>query len=62
MMKIYSLKHGSLNEQDRLELARLLIKAGYTVRIGAEAPPSNPKGNKRHFVEFTEGGTSNAQV
>lgn len=60
MMKIYSLKSGSLNEQDRLELARLLIKAGYTVRIGAEAPPSNPKGQKRYFVEFNEGSASNA--
>lgn len=25
-------KGGSLNDQERLELARLLIKAGYTVR------------------------------
>ena len=53
-MKIYSLKNGSLNEAERLELARLLIKAGYTVRVGSEAPPSNPKGTKRHFVEYTE--------
>jgi hypothetical protein len=28
-------KGGSLNDQERLELCRLLIKAGYTVRIGA---------------------------
>lgn len=61
-MKIYSLKQSALNEQDRLELAKLLIKAGYTVRIGAEAPQTNPKGVKRYFVEFFEGGTPNAQM
>ena len=27
---------GNLNEQERLELARLLIKAGYIVRIGRQ--------------------------
>lgn len=59
-MKIYSVKNGSLNEADRLELARLLVKAGYLVRIGAEPPPNNPKGTKKYFVEFTEGGTTNA--
>ena len=53
-MKIYSLKSGSLNETDRLELARLLIKAGYTVRLGSELPPGNKTGAKRYFVEFTE--------
>lgn len=53
-MRIYSLKSGSLNEADRLELARLLIKAGYTVRLGAEPPPGNPKGAKKYFVEFNE--------
>lgn len=57
-MKIYSLKYGSLNEQDRLEMARLLIKAGYTVRIGAESPP-NSNGKKMYFVEFSEGGKMN---
>ena len=33
---IYAQKGGSLNDIDRLELCRLLIKAGYTVRIGSE--------------------------
>lgn len=31
--KIKSVRKNTLNEQDRLELARLLIKAGYCVRI-----------------------------
>lgn len=35
-MKITDQKHGKLNEQDRLELARLLVKAGYTVSLGKE--------------------------
>jgi hypothetical protein len=35
-MKIFEQKHGRLNEDDRLTMARLLIKAGYTVRIGKE--------------------------
>lgn len=30
-MKIYAQKNGSLNENDMLELARLLFKAGYMV-------------------------------
>lgn len=55
MMKIYGLKQGALNEQERLELAKLLIKAGYTVRLGTEILP-NSKNSKRYFVEFYEEG------
>ena len=51
-MKIYSLKNGSLNEADRLELSRLLIKAGYTVRIGQEKAAG--KNTNVIFVEFKE--------
>ncbi len=36
--KIYAQKGGALNDQERLELCRLLVKAGYTVRIMAEKP------------------------
>ena len=54
-MKIYSLKSGSLNEQDRLELARLLIKAGYAVRLGREKPQGKPNSQYSYFVEFSEG-------
>jgi hypothetical protein len=32
-VKIHNQKNGKLNDADRLALAALLIKAGYTVRI-----------------------------
>lgn len=51
-MKIHSLKNGSLNEADRLEMARLLVKAGYTVRIGKEKAPG--KNTNIIFIEFKE--------
>ena len=34
--KIEAQKGFTLNEEDRLQIARLLIKAGYSVRIGKE--------------------------
>ena len=36
--KITVQKNGRFNDEDRLALAQLLIKAGYTVRIGKEKP------------------------
>jgi hypothetical protein len=53
-MKIYTLKSGTSNEADRLELARLLIKMGYTVRVDREKIGS--KDVYRHFVEYNENG------
>lgn len=50
-MRIYEQKHGSMNESDRLALATLLIKAGYTVRIGRERPPGKQSGWV-HYVEY----------
>ena len=35
-MKITDQRNGRLVESERIELAKLLIKAGYTVRIGKE--------------------------
>lgn len=35
-MKLTTQPGGNLTDADRLELAKLLIKAGYTVRIHAE--------------------------
>ena len=52
--KIRVQKTGVLNEADRLELARLLVKAGYTVRIGKERPSNKPTGTPVHFVEYEE--------
>ena len=33
-MKVYAQKDGALSKNERLELAGLFIKAGYTVRLG----------------------------
>lgn len=52
--KIYILRGGSLTDADRIELARLLIKAGYTVRIGRETPPGGSKSVV--FVGYSAGG------
>ena len=50
-IKIILPKYNGLNEADRLELGRLLIKAGFTVRLGSEK-----RNNKTvYFVEFWEG-------
>ena len=51
-MKIYEQKDGQLNKDDRLELAKLLVKAGYTVRIGKEKPKG--KSTNIQFVEYME--------
>lgn len=44
-----------LNEEERLAIARLLIKAGYSVRIGYRIIPGNAKGKKGYIVEYWEG-------
>ena len=50
--RITSVKNGSLKEQDRLEIAQYLIKAGYTVRCGREKTAD--KSTYTYFVEFWE--------
>ena len=59
--RIHALKHGALNEQDRLILAQLLIKAGYTVRIGKTK--SNLKSNAQNiiFIEYWDGSNPSEQ-
>ena len=47
--RISSVKDKGLNEQERLELAKLLIKAGYVVKIGREKPPG-----KNSYVYYVE--------
>ena len=49
-MKIFEQKCGRLNEEDRLELARLLVKAGYKVSLGREKAPGRTA--NVYFVEF----------
>lgn len=53
MAKIENVKSGGLNEADRLEIGMLLLKAGYTVRLGKDKP-TNSK-TYQHFVEYFEG-------
>ena len=44
---------GRLNEQERLELSRLLVKAGYAVKQGREKP--NPKNTTyKYYIEYWE--------
>ena len=56
MAVIKSIRGGSagLNEEDRLAIAQLLIKAGYPVKIGYRLVPGNAKGKKEYVVEYEE--------
>ena len=56
MAVIRSIRGGTagLNEEDRLTIAGLLIKAGYSVRIGYREIPGNTKGKKEYIVEYWE--------
>lgn len=53
--RIYSVKTNTLNDQDRLDIARLLIKAGYAVRIGKEKKDATKKNAACiKFIEYWE--------
>lgn len=56
MAVIRSIRGGSagLNEEDRLKIANLLVKAGYSVKIGYREIPGNAKGKKEYVVEYWE--------
>lgn len=58
-MRIFPQKNGSLTEPERLEIAKLLIKAGYTVRVGKEKPANKPNGAYVFYIEFTAPGQKN---
>ena len=51
---IRSIRGGSakLSEEDRLHIATLLVKAGYSVRIGYRSIPGDSKGRKEYIVEY----------
>lgn len=60
--RIYSLRKGSVqwNEEDRLALAGMLIKAGYAVRIGrcaVEGQEEKKNAQQQYFVEYWEDAT-----
>lgn len=52
--RIVSNKTVTFNNEDRLQLATLLIKAGYSVRIGKEK--TEGKSTTTTFVEYWEEG------
>lgn len=56
MAIIRSIRGGSagLNEEDRLTIAKLLLKAGYAVRILHRDIHGNTKGKKEYVVVFEE--------
>lgn len=51
--EIYAQKGYSLTTEDRLKLAELLIKAGYTVRFASVTLPGEKQ--KTKVVQFWEG-------
>ena len=53
-MKIQNQKHGTLSEADLLELAALLVKAGYTVKKAKERPHGKETGAYIHYIETVE--------
>lgn len=55
-MRIQPQKNGSMTEADRLDMARLLIKAGYTVRIDKEKPSNKPNAAYVWFIDFAAPG------
>lgn len=55
IQRIYPQKAGALNEAERLEIAKLLIKAGYAVKIGTE----KPKNKNVYFIEYWDEQTKN---
>lgn len=52
--RIYSQKSSALNEADRLEIGRLLLKAGYSVKLGREKPADKKTGAFVYYIEFWE--------
>ena len=51
-MKITNQKHGALTEADLLDLAKLLVKAGYMVRKAKERQNGKDSGKYVHYVEY----------
>lgn len=50
--RIYSIKNNSLSAEDRLEIAKGLLKAGYTVRLGRER--TGKSSAYTYFIEYWE--------
>ena len=50
--RVYNVDGGQLNQEERLDLLKLLARAGYSVRIGREKPKDKPNGAYIYFVEY----------
>lgn len=50
--RIYPVLKGKINDEDRTTISALLVKAGYTVRVGSEKPGG--KGQSIYFIEYWE--------
>lgn len=50
--RIYNVCGGQLNAEERLDLAKMLVRAGYAARIGRERPEGKPNGALIYFVEY----------
>lgn len=55
-MRIQAQKYGSMTETDRLDMARILIKAGYVVRIGKEKASGKPNAAYIQYLEYVTPG------
>ena len=61
-MRIQPQKNGSLTESERLDIARLLVKAGYTVRTDKAKPTNNPNAAYVWYIDFTAPGQKNEEI
>lgn len=50
--RVYNVDGGQLNQEERLDLLKLLARAGYSVRVGREKPKDKPNGAYTYFVEY----------
>lgn len=53
---IRNIRSGSAkwNEEDRLQIANLLVEAGYTVKIDYRPVPNDTKNRKEYVIVFEE--------
>lgn len=56
MAVIRNIRGGSAkwNDEDRLQLATLLVKAGYRVKIDYQTVPGDAKNRKEHVIVYEE--------
>ena len=50
--RLYAQNGNKWSEEDRNEIAKLLVKLGYCVKIGRERPQGKSQGTYIYFVEY----------